>query len=53
MMIFFVNVTDTISLLILMKTPYFASKNLTKMIKLYRFLKIQDQFKVKKTRKSI
>jgi len=36
-----------------MKTPYFASKNLTKMIKLHQFLKIQDQFEVKKTRGSI
>jgi len=48
MMIFFVDVTDIISLSILIKTPFFASKNLTKMIKLHQFLKIQDQFEVKK-----
>jgi len=53
MIVFFVNVTNTISLSILMKTPYFASKNLTKMNKLYQFLKIQDQFEVKKSRGSI
>ena len=53
MMIFFVHVTDTISLSILMRIPYFTSTNLTKMIKLYQYLKNWDQFEVKKTRGSI
>jgi len=53
MMVFFVDVTDIISLSILMKTPYFASKKLMKIIKLHQFLKNRDQFEVKNTKRSI
>jgi len=46
MMIFFVDVTDIISINF-ENNSFLPSKNLTKMIKLHQFLKIQDQFKVK------
>jgi len=47
MMIFFVDVTNIISLLILIKTPFFFRKYITKMIKLHQFLKNQDQLRLK------
>jgi len=46
-MIFFVDVIDIILVSILMKNSYFASKNLTKRIKLHQFLKKLDQFETK------
>jgi len=46
-MVFFVDVTDIISLSILIKTPFFGSKYLTKMIKLHQFLKIRTNLRLK------
>jgi len=53
MMVFFVNITDIISLSILIKTPFFASKNLMKMIKVHQFFKNQDQFEVEMANKPV
>jgi len=47
MIVLFVDVTDVI-LSNLMKTPYLASKNLAKIIKLHQFLKIKTNLRLKK-----